>query len=92
MLQASEKLWGAVAHATLAISQQRGWRYGSHNELIQATRRLSEEQNDSNIYDQFREARRLHANYYHGFLNAPELDDLRPTAHDFIYRVLALVA
>ena len=91
-LQASEKLWSAVAHATLAIAQQRGWRYGSHNELIQAARRLSEEQNESTIYDQFRGARRLHANYYHGFLDAPELDDLRPMAHDFTHRVLALIA
>ena len=41
ILQASEKLWGAVAHTVIALAQQRGWRYGSHNELIQAARRLS---------------------------------------------------
>ena len=91
-LQASEKLWGAVSHAILAIAQQRGWGYGSHNELIQAARRISEEQGDSTIYDKFRETRRLHANYYHGFLEDHELDELRPIAHDFIRRVLALVA
>ena len=86
------KLWGAVSHAILAIAQQRGWGYGSHNELIQAARRISEEQGDSTIYDKFRETRRLHANYYHGFLEDHELDELRPIAHDFIRRVLALVA
>ena len=91
-LQASEKLWGAVSHAILAIAQQRGWRYGSHNELIQAARRISEEQDDSTIYVQFRESRRLHANYYHGFLDDSELNELRPIAHDLILRVLALAA
>ena len=89
-LQASEKLWGAVAHSILAIARQRNWRYGSHNDLIAAATRLSEEQDDISLRSQFKEARRLHANYYHGFLDAPELDDLRPIAHDLTRRVLAL--
>ena len=91
-LQASEKLWGAVAHAVLALAQQRGWRYGSHNELIQAARRLSEELGDATLYSRFGETRQLHANYYHGFLEDHQIDDLRSIAHDFIRRVLALVA
>lgn len=91
-LQGSEKLWGAVAHAVIALAQQRGWRYGGHNELIQAARRLSEEQGDTAIYEQFGKTRRLHANYYHGFLEDHQIDDLRPIAHDFIHRVLAVVA
>ena len=91
-LQASEKLWGAVAHAVLALTQLRGWRYGSHNDLIQAARRLSEEQNNQDIYRQFGKTRRLHANYYHGFLEDHQIDDLRSIAHDFIIRVLALAA
>ena len=84
-LQGSEKLWGAVAHAVIALAQQRGWRYGGHNELIQAARRLSEEQGDTAIYEQFGKTRRLHAEDH-------QIDDLRPIAHDFIHRVLAVVA
>ena len=91
-LQASEKLWGAVAHTVIALTQQRRWQHGGHNELIQAARRLSEEQGDAEIYKQFGKTRRFHANYYHGFLEDYQIDELRPVAHDFIDRVLALVA
>ena len=71
-LQASEKLWGAAVHAVLATAQQRGWNYGSHRDLMQAARRISEEQNDTSIYAQFDAARKLHANFYHGFLENHE--------------------
>ena len=91
-MQASEKLWGAVAHAVIALAQHRGWSYGSHNELIQIARRLSEEQNDRDIYKQFGKTRRLHANYYHGFLEDYQIDDLRPVAQNFIYRILTLAS
>ena len=91
-LQASEKLWGAAVHAVLAIAQQRGWNYGSHRDLMQAAMRISEEQGDTSIYEQFDVARKLHANFYQGFLEDHELGKLRPDVHDFTHRVLALVA
>ena len=89
-LQASEKLWGAVAHAILAVAQQRGWQFGSHHDLLQAARNISEEQADPAIYIQFRETRRLHANYYQGFLEDPKLAELRTNAHIFVHRVLGV--
>ena len=33
-LQASEKGWGAAAHALKAVAEQRGWRHNSHGLLI----------------------------------------------------------
>ena len=90
-LQASEKLWGAAVHTVLATAQQRGWNYGSHRDLMQVARRISEEQSDISIYAQFDAARKLHANFYQGFLENHELDELRPNVHTFILRVLALI-
>ncbi len=29
-LLASEKMWGAAAHAIMAVAQQRGWPFGNH--------------------------------------------------------------
>ena len=90
-LQASEKLWGATVHAVLAIAQQRGWNYGSHRDLMQTARLISEEQDDTSIYEQFDAARKLHANFYQGFLDKYEIDAMRPSVHNFIHRVLPLI-
>ena len=37
-LHASEKLWGAAAHAIMAVAQQRGLEYGTHHALVNAAR------------------------------------------------------
>ena len=34
-LQASEKVWGAVSHALIAVGKQRGWIVGEHNIQLQ---------------------------------------------------------
>ena len=45
-MQASEKLWGAAAHAILAVAMERGWRHGSHRDFVVAVRQLAEESGD----------------------------------------------
>ena len=45
-IQASEKLWGAAAHAILAVSIERGWPHTSHPAMKRAAERLSEEHSD----------------------------------------------
>lgn len=72
MLQASEKMWGAAVHAIEAAAQQRGWEYGSHYKLLEASDRLSEELGDSRITAGMVAARAFHANFYHGFMEASE--------------------
>ena len=42
-LQGAEKMWGAAAHAVIAVCQQRGWRHRSHPALGQAVSLLSDE-------------------------------------------------
>ena len=42
-LQGAEKMWGAAAHAVIAVCQQRGWRHRSHRAMNQSVVRLAHE-------------------------------------------------
>ena len=49
VLQGSEKLWGAAAHAVMAMAQERGWDFGSHYAIRQVALRLADEMEDERI-------------------------------------------
>lgn len=91
VLQGSEKLWGAAAHAVMAIAQERGWDYGSHYALRQVAMRLEDEMDDERIRLGFIASEKFHANFYHNFMEESELDMSRPSAKRFVERMLALV-
>ena len=78
----------AAEYAMSAVSKQRDWRFGSHHCLVQAARNISASLADTSIYERFRETRRLHAGYYQGFLEAPEVVGLRTNVHIFVHRIL----
>ena len=63
-LQASEKAWGAAAHAVKAVAQQREWQHRSHSHLFQTISRLSTERNDPELRSLFNSASTLHQNFY----------------------------
>ena len=90
-LQACEKLWGAASHAMMAIAQQRGWRYNRHRDLGKASQKLSAESGDASIADGFAIAEKLHANFYHDFMEEHEFDYARARVKGLIERVLNLV-
>ena len=90
VLQGSEKLWGAAAHALTAVAQHRGWRYGNHNALRQAALRLADEMEDERIRLGLLVAEKFHANFYHDFMEDGELDVNRPDAQRFVERMLAI--
>ena len=91
ILQASEKLWGAAAHAVMAAAQRNGRKPGSHRGLIEAVARLAEEHNDASLEAGFAVAELFHRNFYHAFMVEDfELDSRRPLVHQFVRRVLAL--
>lgn len=89
-MQASEKLWGAAAHAVMSIAQQRGWRYGKHNQLVACVNRLYEETGDADIRAGFLAARQFHANFYHDFLEDYEIEMFRPPVAAFVNRLTAM--
>ena len=89
-LQASEKLWGAAAHAMIAVALERGWPHTSHPALKRAADRLSEEHNDPQIADRFGVAEKYHIDFYHLALSDEEWLADRPRVRDVVTRILAL--
>ena len=90
ILQGSEKLWGAAAHAVMAIAQQRGWRFGDHRALRAAANRLADELREPILASNFSVAEKFHANFYHDFMQDFEIDGDREKVRDFVNRVLSL--
>jgi len=90
ILQGSEKLWGAAAHAVMAVSQQRGWGFGDHRALQAAANRLADELGEPILSSDFSVAQKFHANFYHDFMQDYEIDRDRPAVHRFVNRVLSL--
>lgn len=94
ILQGSEKLWGAVAHSTIAVAKLRGWPTDSHRNLVDAARNLSEEREDEVLLLQFKLAQTFHWRFYgRGVFNpfagdADPMEDNRATASEYVHRVL----
>ncbi len=73
-LQASEKGWGAAAHAVKAIAERRGWRHNSHRDLYRAINRIAAEMDREDILDLFSIANALHQNFYEGWMEDENID------------------
>ena len=89
-IQASEKLWGAAAHAILAVSIERGWPHTSHPAMKRAAERLSEEHSDPLIAAYFGVAEKYHIDFYHLAMTEEAWAADRPKVRDVVARVLAL--
>ena len=68
-LQASEKGWGAAAHAIKAIAERRGWRHNSHSDLYDAIDRIVAITRRPEIDGLFNAANALHQNFYEGWMS-----------------------
>ena len=66
--QASEKAWGAAAHAVKAAAEVRGLRHYNHRELIAAVSQLARETGQADLQRNFHVAEVLHANFYEGWM------------------------
>ena len=73
-LQASEKIWGAVAHSLKAIGIQRGWVHDSHANVIAIGEHLAREFERDDFYDYVSVAESMHVNFYE---NLSEEDGVR---------------
>lgn len=87
LAQAGEKYWGAVAALLNAIGERRGWRHYSHVDYSIIIRNLYNETKDRELVMQFGMAERLHANFYHGFMDR-EFFDLHRDATLMLIRKL----
>ena len=89
-IQASEKLWGAAAHAIMAVSLERGWPHTSHPAMKRAAERLADEHGDPLVASNFAIAEKYHRDFYHLFMEDEEWITDRSKIHDLVARVLAL--
>ena len=89
LVQASEKLWGAVAHAVKVFCIKREWRHGKYSHLRRAMRRMTEETGDDSWVDGFKVAYELHLNFYNDTMRDSVLDFNRLIVRDLVQRLLA---
>ena len=104
-LQASEKIWGSVAHTIIAIGKQRGWEVGeTHGALRAVVVQLGAELDGANGVranategdrNQFRflfnSASDMHKNFYRNNKDEDEIADGRRDAEDLLSRLKPLV-
>ena len=90
-LQASEKMWGAASYAIMAVAQQRGWSFGSHRRMLEAARRVADEEHDDDFHTGIESARVLHSNFYHDHIEEAELASTTEHVRRYVDRMLALV-
>ncbi len=63
-LQASEKTWGAAAHALKAIALQRGWQHKGHATLLAIADQLGKEFGDPDLSNHASIMDSMHTNFY----------------------------
>lgn len=101
-LQGAEKMWGAAAHAVIAVCQQRGWPHRSHRAMSNAVNRLSDELSDSEdelgatiLSNGFFIASHYHVHFYHRDMdmnggNGWFFDTAKKAVEQFVGRMTAI--
>lgn len=74
-LQASEKMWGAVAHAIKAIAVERGWPYDVHADAHAIAWHIADCVSDKDIFTLYLATESLHRNFYGDRFTQDELRD-----------------
>ena len=64
ILQASNKVWGATAHAIKAVCQRMGWNHHAHNYLSAAANYVASGLGRYDLMEAFGFLEAMHANYY----------------------------
>ena len=91
LLQGSEKLWGATAHASIAMAERMGWPHGSHRQMKNAVIRFSEQQSDPSLRWLFGLAEKFHRNFYNNITPQFEIDSDREDVVLYVRRMVELM-
>ena len=90
MTKGAEMLWGAVAHALIAVALRNGWPYDSHGALKRVAKRLPNVPGMSHWLTEFDVMERFHNHFYHGQMSDSRIASYRPRARRFVDRLLAV--
>ena len=88
---AAELLWGAVAHALLAIAEINRWECHGHQGYFQVARRLAAEQPTIPWRSDISAADQLHQHFYNRDLGPGELRSRRAAAERALRNALPLI-
>ncbi len=88
--QASEKFWGAASHMVIAEMHRRGIKQSGHKAMVDIVDDIAADHKDRALADVFGVAESLHANFYHGFMEPPDVRRHRRRIHWFVNRMLEL--
>ena len=76
-LQATEKIWGALAQMLKVHGQQRGWlNMGSHRTVGRIAQQLAAEYGNGRILNAYIAADNGHRNFYDNEMSPPEIADI----------------
>ena len=94
-LQASEKIWAAVAQQLKALAEDRGWSNESHGDLGNIARQLYREQfyretSDRTLMDRFRNVESMHTNFYENEWDWDDVEDAWVDGEELVERLEAL--
>lgn len=89
-LKGAEMLWGAVAHALIAVALRNGWPYNSHGALKRVAKQLPDVSGVSHWLTEFNVMERFHSHFYHGQMSGRRIARYRPRARLFVARLLAV--
>lgn len=88
-LQASEKMWGAVAQTIAHIADERGWQHRTHQQAGNIARYLGMEAGDGRIGNLYEVANGLHSNFYHDDREIWSIAAQLPNVRELIRRLEA---
>ena len=92
VLEGSELLWGAAAHALIAVAMEQDWPYNSHGALKNITLNLLNVPGLPEWHSEFNTAEQFHTHFYHGQLTDRQIATGRPKVRRFINRLLERLA
>lgn len=90
-LNGAELLWGAAAHAIIAVALEHGWRYDSHGAFRNAIKALAALGQRPQWISELDTAEQFHVHFYHGRLTAQEIAVDRPKVVRFVNRLHSLM-
>ena len=90
-VQASEKAWGAAAHAVKAVAEHRGAKHNGHADLFDVVHALDPERMRG-LHVLFVTASSLHSNFYECCLSDREIKVRIEETEEFIGMLKPLVA
>lgn len=83
-LQASEKVWGAVAHALKIVAERRGWPYAGHADAKVVIKHIADLTGNYKAVKQFDDVEELHRNYYADIYPMEDIKARRASAKELL--------